>query len=239
MTTTPAELIAELWRAHKTFNTIPHRQPEADLFGKAAAALEAAVRNLAFERMSRPPFGTWRGECGHLWERKDGDGVDCPICIALEAAQAGPIPMILHCPACHLQHIDAPEESLGRRFLDPGAKEWDNPPHRSHLCHGCGSIWRPADVPTEGVAAIQTKGSADGLVPQPQGSGDYVLVPREPGSCEGDDSGWILMFLNALHAHLPEDERPSSWMQFSDDQRERICNAYRAMISAATPADGG
>src|SRR5574340_600312 len=25
-------------------------------------------------------------------------------------------------------------------------KGWDNPPHRSHLCHGCGHIWRPADV---------------------------------------------------------------------------------------------
>lgn len=65
------------------------------------------------------------------------------------ASTPAPIPMVLHCPSCGLQHIDAPTE------------EWNNPPHRSHLCHGCGFIWRPADVPTTGVAAIQTRGKAD------------------------------------------------------------------------------
>lgn len=64
---------------------------------------------------------------------------------------ADPIAMILHCPVCHMQHIDEPDEESG----------WDNPPHRSHLCHGCGAIWRPADVTTTGVAAIKTSGSAD------------------------------------------------------------------------------
>lgn len=62
-----------------------------------------------------------------------------------------PIPMVLHCQKCGTQHIDAPEESAG----------WANPPHRSHLCHACGHIWRPADVPTTGVAAIQTRGKND------------------------------------------------------------------------------
>jgi hypothetical protein len=38
---------------------------------------------------------------------------------------------------------------------------WDNPPHRSHLCHGCGLIWRPADVPTTGIATIGTRGKGD------------------------------------------------------------------------------
>lgn len=42
---------------------------------------------------------------------------------------------------------------------------WDNPPHKSHLCRtedgGCGIIWRPADVPTNGVAEIKTKGEKD------------------------------------------------------------------------------
>lgn len=78
---------------------------------------------------------------------------------------AEPIKMILFCPACGVQHIDEPEEPLSQHggFLppEPGDDYWDNPPHRSHLCHGCGHIWRPADVPTEGVAAIQTKGKAD------------------------------------------------------------------------------
>lgn len=65
--------------------------------------------------------------------------------------EPSPIPMVLHCPNCDEQHIDAPE---------PGT-DWDNPPHKSHLCHACGCIWRPADVPTDGVASIKTRGKAD------------------------------------------------------------------------------
>lgn len=72
------------------------------------------------------------------------------------AASPAPIDMVLHCPACGLQHIDAPGMNSE---VDNHA--WDNPPHRSHLCHGCGHIWRPADVPTNGVAAVKTKGKAD------------------------------------------------------------------------------
>ncbi len=62
-----------------------------------------------------------------------------------------PIDVMLFCPKCGRQHIDAPEPETG----------WTNPPHKSHLCHGCGTIWRPADVPTNGVAAIATSGKAD------------------------------------------------------------------------------
>lgn len=71
-----------------------------------------------------------------------------------------PVQMILHCPACALQHIDAPDERT------PG---WANRPHKSHLCHGCGHIWRPSDVATDGVAATQTRGSADSapVAPRP------------------------------------------------------------------------
>jgi len=72
-----------------------------------------------------------------------------------------PIDMVLHCPKCGMQHIDAPE-SEPTTYTD-GRHEtvWRNPAHRSHLCHGCGYIWRPADVPTNGVAAIKTKGKDD------------------------------------------------------------------------------
>lgn len=73
-----------------------------------------------------------------------------------------PIDMVLHCPACGLQHIDK-DEAAGMLAFDVACygEPWRNPPHRSHLCHGCGHIWRPADVPTNGVAAVQTKGKAD------------------------------------------------------------------------------
>lgn len=72
------------------------------------------------------------------------------ICSLIAARQ--PVPMVLHCPRCHLQHIDAPDERT---------PEWHNPPHRSHLCHGCGFVWRPADVPTVGVERTQTTGKND------------------------------------------------------------------------------
>ena len=72
---------------------------------------------------------------------------------AAEQARAEPINMVLHCPSCGLQHVDAPDG------------DWTNPPHRSHLCHGCGTIWRPADVPTNGVSSIETRGGADNWPP--------------------------------------------------------------------------
>lgn len=80
-----------------------------------------------------------------------------------------PIDMVLYCPNCGTQHVDksegptqrdgdSPEVAMGMAILD-GA--WTNPPHRSHLCHACGCIWRPADVPTNGVPAIKTVGKHD------------------------------------------------------------------------------
>jgi rubredoxin len=70
-----------------------------------------------------------------------------------------PIDMVLHCPACGVQHIDRDE---GQHVAPhPTGALWRNPPHRSHLCHGCGHVWRPADVPTNGVAAVKTRGKND------------------------------------------------------------------------------
>lgn len=82
------------------------------------------------------------------------------------------IDMVLHCPKCGRQHIDAPdgEPHLNVARIDEDAsitEPWDNPPHRSHLCHGCGHIWRPADVPTNGVAAVKTTGKADSPIAAP------------------------------------------------------------------------
>lgn len=62
-----------------------------------------------------------------------------------------PVALLLFCPNCTFQHIDAPNPDLA----------WTNPPHRSHLCGKCGYIWRPADVPTVGVKKITSKGRAD------------------------------------------------------------------------------
>lgn len=80
---------------------------------------------------------------------------------------AARIDMVLHCPKCGMQHLDRPEPAVEH---DHGAVEfaaWNNPPHRSHLCHFCGHIWRPANVPTNGVAAVKTAGKADSPVASP------------------------------------------------------------------------
>lgn len=67
--------------------------------------------------------------------------------------------MLLYCPECYAQHIDEPQPEIG----------WSNPPHKSHECQSCGYVWRPADIPTNGVAEIQTKGKRD-LSPAPRHS---------------------------------------------------------------------
>lgn len=65
----------------------------------------------------------------------------------LREALDTPIPMILHCPRCHQQHIDV------------GA--FATRPHRTHRCTaeagngpGCGHEWRPAPVRTVGVKEL-------------------------------------------------------------------------------------
>ncbi|MDQ0035882.1 hypothetical protein J2W30_003655 [Variovorax boronicumulans] len=97
------------------------------------------------------------------------------------ALEQEPIDMVLHCPKCNLQHVDAsdatecawPQCSCADQ-VDRGCiaqdVSWTNPPHRSHLCHGCGHIWRPADVPTNGVQAVKTTGKADSAIAATQNS---------------------------------------------------------------------
>lgn len=75
------------------------------------------------------------------------------------AVTGGPIPMLLFCPECGKQHIDAPEPHVEGcvSFVAPGdcdCNHWANLPHKSHKCHGCGCIWRPCDVPTIGVQRV-------------------------------------------------------------------------------------
>lgn len=50
------------------------------------------------------------------------------------------IPMLLWCPACGERHIDAGEFAVK--------------PHHTHACQECGMVWRPALVPTCGVAFL-------------------------------------------------------------------------------------
>ena len=81
------------------------------------------------------------------------------------------IDVVLYCPKCSRQHIDAAEteeEYTGRLFesswWESGGDKpvrWMNPPHKSHLCDRCGHIWRPSDHPTNGVARTVSGKDAD------------------------------------------------------------------------------
>jgi hypothetical protein len=94
-----------------------------------------------------------------------------------------PIDVVLFCPQCFMQHIDKaepdvcelcgegreshPEIGKVRRCQQTGQEftSWLNPPHKSHRCHKCNFVWRPADVPTNGVLKPKTVGSNDTLRP--------------------------------------------------------------------------
>lgn len=86
--------------------------------------------------------------------------VRCP-CLG----HGSPIDMIIHCPKCGTQHVDAPDptkcqdcgldEDLctadGRCSFNP----WTNPPHKKHRCLSCNNVFKVANVPTNGVAELQ------------------------------------------------------------------------------------
>jgi hypothetical protein len=55
-------------------------------------------------------------------------------------ARDKPIPMVLHCSFCWLQHVDE--------------EEWATKPHKTHLCARCKTEWRPANVYTVGVKEL-------------------------------------------------------------------------------------
>lgn len=52
-----------------------------------------------------------------------------------------PIPMLLWCPECSARHIDAGEFATKEH-------------HTRTPCQDCGMVWRPAIVPTVGVAFL-------------------------------------------------------------------------------------
>lgn len=51
-------------------------------------------------------------------------------------------PVQIFCPMCRQRHIDGPENT---------GKNWAEIPHRKHLCHYCGHLWRPYNYNTIGV----------------------------------------------------------------------------------------
>lgn len=145
---------------------------------QAADALEAvlAERQAARDGVTEDMYATALKAYNNADITVDGgispDWFKIRLSAALQsvAQPTAPIDMILHCPTCHVQHIDETEH---HRVIYDGdgspidvKPSWNNPPHRSHLCHACGTVWRPADVPTNGVKEIKTKGKGDKFVAQ-------------------------------------------------------------------------
>jgi hypothetical protein len=147
-----------------------------------------------------------------------GEPIQYADILILEAADrlrvrmGRPIPMVLHCPRCRMQHIDAP---------GPG---WTNPPHRSHQCQNkkCRTVWRPSDLPTEGVAAVQTVGKGDTWCPPPNGFTEQQYFGNDEQHCSGhvasdDDPKRCRhcgVHVNSLRP--PEDEPPEQPDRFSE-----------------------
>lgn len=157
-----------------------------------------AMESIAAPAAAQPPAPErFCNKCGFfgpnaLHQRPNGTGqcdyLSMPTTPA--AAQGAPIDMVLHCPACGMQHIDAPEED---EYEDKSGAlrmkcDWTNPPHRSHLCHDCEHVWRPADVPTNGVQAVKTKGKADSPLAAPPAL-EAALCPDCSGSGVDGDAG--------------------------------------------------
>jgi hypothetical protein len=134
------------------------------------------------------------------------------------AVELKPLDMVLFCPKCGLQHVDAP------------TPDWTNPPHRSHLCHECGCVWRPADVPTNGVALIQTCGVADTVFynraalsrPQPTPSATGEIVERLGRKIESNGA-WMTSDLRAFYIELRDAfEQQAATIAERDGENERL-----------------
>lgn len=84
-----------------------------------------------------------------------------------------PIDMIIRCPSCGFHHVDAPTpdqckncgglQHLHNIEFEPefiGAcdnfEPWLNEPHKKHRCGRCNLVFKPANVPTNGVIELFT-----------------------------------------------------------------------------------
>jgi len=138
--------------------------------------------------------------------------------------EVAPIPMVLHCPSCHAQHIDEPDERT---------PDWTNPPHRSHLCHSCGTIWRPADVATVGVRAIQTRGKADCIKRPSVAPDDEALIEdlSHNASMFGSSPETIASE-EALRRRLAELRSDNAQLQYALEQSEMRYSEKEAALAA-------
>lgn len=170
----------------------------------------------------------------------------------LQLANPRPLDMVLHCPNCSQQHIDKPD-CVFDHFdvpMEPDSDEgkaqiaqmqawerehnWSNPPHRSHLCGVCGFIWRPADVPTNGVAATKTKGKDDTQArPIDAPIASPVMAPLGAAQVP---AGWKLVPVEITEPMHVAAVKTIIRCTGNDDFPPRV---YRAMLAAAPEPTAG
>lgn len=101
-----------------------------------ASHAEDALRywSLSFKNSSNAP---WIAEA-YAEMAREAYGACAEMARAAKATE--PVPMLLWCPSCNARHIDE--------------GEFATKPHHTHACQSCGMVWRPAVVPTVGVAFL-------------------------------------------------------------------------------------
>ena len=214
-----------------------------DMTGPVGAALtwlDSAIKCEAFE---------WDGDMREYARQSHADATLWMKKLGAVPNQT-PIDMVLHCPKCGMQHIDKDNhdelrieaaelgvDREGERELDRWieAREWPNPPHRSHLCQNrkCGHIWRPADVPTNGVAAIKTAGTRDDPITSPQAAqpiacsyGDNGYACCEGGPCQADLHNDQLAPQAAQQAPAGPITSPSAEFQILKAEHSNLKSSY-------------
>lgn len=183
-----------------------------------AQAVAVRDRIAGIERIERLCEGTWQVE-RVVW------------CYA--PTPMPPLDMILFCPLCGFQHIDAPDPKSG----------WTNPPHRSHLCGRCKASWRPADFPTYGVAEIKTCGFADTVrftaplvfhVSAPMNKATIPALESARQKTDGDFD-WLV---TALYAFAPDmaSELKTRWYAKLNEQQAAPFAQFMAALCAKRDA---
>lgn len=106
-----------------------------------------------------------------------------------------PIPMLLSCPICGHRHID---------------REFKDKPHHTHACQHCGNCWRPAIVPTVGVAflpgfkdaptieQVSAMGTGGGVAPTLSAFATRMMEMQR---------GYIEQLASRIPTEIDEDER--------------------------------
>jgi hypothetical protein len=159
----------------------------ADLTGMLQIARENDVRGFFSTELLEQVVEELAGHDKRVTELLEANNREVERRRAAEHKMLAPIDLLLYCPRCDAQHIDMPDEATG----------WTNPPHRSHLCGQCGWVWRPADVATNGIAGVKSKGERD-LSPIPV---------RDPDPASQDTTWFWLIVDQYGPIGLPSDEK--------------------------------